>query len=132
MMLICFRVYLCAYLYLYTDTAAYALQSALLVEETDIVPLVRAAYWLETAVYMESTMKSFNTSRAHTPYSLFKNAGLAHVHLVRNNLLKGITTLPPLVSSAVASTMSSKERAKVIEDVFNSSAFISWPSGQIR
>jgi len=74
------------------DTAAYMLQKAL-ETETEPLPLVQAVYWMEAALRIEG-LPSGSRNGSHVPAHLLKNAGLAHLHLVRNALLSTQTQLP--------------------------------------
>lgn len=81
------------------------------IESTDDpLPLVDAAYWLESACIFESqggltpNRTAFPSAVDATsgqsvlltrcPLSLLKNAGLAHVHLVQNKQLAALPALP--------------------------------------
>lgn len=66
--------------------------------KVDAKPLVYAVYWLETAYWLEGE---------ECGSALLKNAGLSHVHLIQNKILK--TLKPPTV------------------DLFHSLSAIDWP-----
>lgn len=61
------------------DSSSYFLSTAINIAATVPQPLVDALYFIETAYYLEGNETS--------PTSLYKNLGLAHVHLVQNKLL---------------------------------------------
>lgn len=82
-----------------TDTAAYMLIAAIKVANVDAKPLIHAVYWLETAYLLDGK----NCGSA-----LLKNAGLGHVHLIQNKVLKSFK--PPKV------------------DLFHSLEGIQWPA----
>ena len=73
--------------------------AAIKVANVDAKPLVHAVYWLETA-YMLDGKSCWS--------ALLKNAGLGHVHLIQNKVLKSFK--PPKV------------------DLFQSMERIQWPS----
>lgn len=58
--------------------------------------LVEAVYWLESVCAMELQSRAAdNDTSSFTPSHLLKNAGLAHMHLVRTDALKDSARLPP-------------------------------------
>jgi hypothetical protein len=58
--------------------------------------LVEAVYWLESVCAMELQSRAAdNDTSSSTPSHLLKNAGLAHMHLVRTDALKDSVRLPP-------------------------------------
>jgi hypothetical protein len=84
------------------DTASFLLEKAIAAANEDPAPLVYALYLIETAILFESPT---------VPSMLLKNAGLGHVHLVQNKLLK---TEPRL--------------SEPEKDIFNSLDAIGWPN----
>jgi len=57
--------------------------------------LVEAVYWLESVCAMELQSRTVdNDTSSYTPSHLLKNAGLAHMHLVRTDALKDSVRLP--------------------------------------
>lgn len=56
--------------------------------------LVEAVYWLESVCAMELQSRAADNVTS-TPSHLLKNAGLAHMHLVRTDALKDSVRLPP-------------------------------------
>jgi hypothetical protein len=88
------------------DTAAYFLEAAIRVETVDNMPLINAVYWLESALLLE------NMGGNEPSSSLYKNAGLGHLHLVQNLKLDESQPLP------------------LDGDWFNSAQAIGWPTGQ--
>jgi len=57
--------------------------------------LVEAVYWLESVCAMELQSRAAdNDTSSYTPSHLLKNAGLAHMHLVRTDALKDSVRLP--------------------------------------
>lgn len=93
------------------DTAAYLLESAIYIANSDPQPLVDAIYWLETSVLLEQTgANGLERNLSAVPASLLKNAGLGHVHLIQNKMLNA--SMPLLFSF----------------DFFQSGRTIGWPS----
>ena len=57
--------------------------------------LVEAVYWLESVCALELQSRAAdNDTSSYTPSHLLKNAGLAHMHLVRTDALKDSVRLP--------------------------------------
>eukprot|EP00606_Chrysophyceae_sp_TOSAG23-5_P000375 GSChrysophyteH2.ASY1.ANO1.179.1 assembled CDS len=87
------------------DTASFYLEIAIPVADKDPAPLANAVYWLETALILEKL-----DSSKKVPTSLYKNAGLGHLHLVQNALLDDKEPLP------------------LDGDYFNTAEGIGWPT----
>lgn len=107
MQLLIFKI---IWLFVYADVAAYCLQTAIGPMATDqdhFESLLHAVYMVEAAIHYErqfislfnKSAEELNISPKPIPHALLKNAGLAHLHLIRHASLKGVDQLPLLISS---------------------------------
>ena len=84
--------------WLFIETGAYALDSAIKVAHLNYKPLVNAIYFLESAIIIDE----------HASTSLLKNVGLGHIHLIQNKII-------------------GKSLPKPKNDIFHSIEKIGWP-----
>lgn len=88
------------------DVAAFALEGGIAAAETNLEPLIDATYWIESAAILEALESNGSRSarleanegpsfgRGWVPTSVLKNAGLAHMQLVKSPLTNRMPVLP--------------------------------------
>ena len=94
------------------STGSYYLEIAIKVAQIDIMPLVDALYWLESSLLLE---RASPDPKKPLSYSLLKNTGLAHVHLIQAKLIDSAAALP-----------------LPVRDLFQTLKFMNWPTSNFK
>ncbi len=110
-----------------SDTAAFALQSAIGGPTTSASALVYALYLLESSLWLNSleTNSGISSNATIHPVALLKNTGLAHLHVVQSKDLTSLSLSPTLIDGKNVDLDVDNYDT---DDVFHSLKAIHWPT----